>query len=144
LRVALTQPIRIDDAVVVEGSGAGRRKLHPWGRAPAHSEIIGTVLVYADYTLPVDPVREQLQRILKDSPLSNGQTCVLQETDFTETTMQRRSLMSATLRRRFDLRCMVRDGMIGFLQKQYPRSLPTRREAVGWSSKPPAEPLPRP
>jgi len=95
------------------------------------SEIIGTVFIYVDYTLPVERAREELQNILKDSPLWNGKTCVLQVTDFSETTMQLRCLMSAnSSSAAFDLRCIVRERMIGFLQKNYPECLPTRRDAV--------------
>ena len=156
LQVALTQPIRIDDAVVVEGEWGWieeiestyvvirlwdlRRLIVPltyfiekpfqnWTRTTA--EIIGTVFVYVDYTLPVEPVRAELQRILKESSLWNGKTCVLQVTDFTETTMQLRCLMSANSSSiAFDLRCHVRENMIRFLQESYPQCLPTRRDAV--------------
>ena len=161
LQVALTQPIRIDDAVVVEGEWGWieeiettyvvvrlwdlRRLILPltyfidkpfqnWTRTT--SEIIGTVFIYVDYTLPVQRVREELQDILKDSPLWNGKTCVLQVTEFTETTMQLRCLMSAnSSSAAFDLRCMVRERMISFLQTNFPHSLPIRREAVTLSSK---------
>jgi small-conductance mechanosensitive channel len=168
LQVALTQPIRIDDAVVVEGEWGWieeiestyvvirlwdlRRLILPltyfiekpfqnWTRTT--SEIIGTVFIYVDYTLPVERVREELQRILKESPLWNGKTCVLQVTEFTETTMQLRCLMSAnSSSAAFDLRCIVRERMISFLQKNYPQSLPTRRDAVTVSSGAPAEQIP--
>ena len=167
LQVALTQPIRIDDAVVVEGEWGWieeiettyvvvrlwdlRRLILPltyfiekpfqnWTRTT--SEIVGTVFVYVDYALPIEPVREELQNILKASPLWNGKTCVLQVTEFTETTMQLRCLMSAnSSSASFDLRCIVRERMIGFLQQNYPHCLPTRRETVTLSPKsPPALP----
>jgi len=168
LQVALTQPIRIDDAVVVEGEWGWieeiettyvvvrlwdlRRLILPltyfidkpfqnWTRTT--SEIIGSVFLYVDYTLPVERVREELQNILKDSPLWNGKTCVLQVTEFTETSMQLRCLVSAnSSSAAFDLRCIVRERMIGFLQKNYPASLPTRRDAVTVSSNPSPQQLP--
>jgi len=85
-----------------------------------------------------------LQNILKDSPLWNGKTCVLQVTEFRETAMQLRCLMSAnSSSATFDLRCIVRERMISFLQKNYPESLPKRRDAVTLSCKPPAEQLPQ-
>ena len=93
------------------------------------SEIIRTVSLYVDYTLPVERVREELQTILKDSPLRNGKTCVLQVTEFTETTMQLRCLMSAnSSSAAFDLRCIVRERMIGFCGKTIPD--PCRRAAT--------------
>jgi small-conductance mechanosensitive channel len=134
LQIAITQPIRIDDAVVVEGEWGWieeiestyvvirlwdlRRLLVPlsyfiekpfqnWTRSTA--EIIGTVFIYVDYKLPVDPVRAELQRILQNSEQWNRKTCALQITDFTETTMQLRCLMSANSSSlAFDLRCHVR------------------------------------
>jgi len=164
LQVAITQPIRIDDAVVVEGEWGWieeiestyvvvrlwdlRRLILPltyfidkpfqnWTRTT--SEIIGVVFIYVDYTLPVQAVRDELQLILKDSPLWNGKTCVLQVTEFTETTMQLRCLLSANnSSAAFDLRCIVRERMIAFLQKNYPQSLPTRREAVSLTSHDPS------
>jgi len=138
LQVALTQPIRIDDAVVVEGEWGWieeieatyvvmrlwdlRRLIGPlnyfiekpfqnWTRSTA--EIIGTVFIYVDYTLPVAPIRQELQRILQETNLWNGNTCVLQVTEFTESTMQLRCLMSANSSSiAFDLRCHVREQLI--------------------------------
>ena len=167
LQVALTQPIRIDDAVVVEGEWGWieeiettyvvvrlwdlRRLILPltyfiekpfqnWTRTTA--EVVGTVFVYVDYTLPVAVVREELQNILKDSKLWNGKTCVLQVTELTEGSMQLRCLMSANSSSAvFDLRCVVRERMIDFLQKNYPGCLPVRRAAVRLTAE---APLPAP
>jgi small-conductance mechanosensitive channel len=164
LQVALTQPIRIDDAVVVEGEWGWieeiestyvvirlwdlRRLIVPlsyfiekpfqnWTRTTA--EIIGTIFIFVDYKLPVEPVRAELQRILQNSDLWNRKTCVLQVTDLTETTMQLRCLMSANSSSlAFDLRCHVREQLIKFLQENYPQFLPTRRDAVTLSPPPPA------
>jgi small-conductance mechanosensitive channel len=160
LQVAITQPIRIDDAVVVENEWGWieeiestyvvirlwdlRRLIVPlsyfiekpfqnWTRTTA--EIIGIVFIYVDYTLPVQPVREELQRVLKNSEFWNGKTCVLQVTDLSETTMQLRCLMSAnSSSMAFDLRCLVRERLIEFLQTHYPQCLPTRRDAVSLSA----------
>lgn len=159
LQVALTQPIRIDDSVVVEGEWGWieeiettyvvvrlwdlRRLIVPltyfierpfqnWTRTT--SEIIGTVFFYVDYSLPVAPVREEFHRILKDTKLWNGRTAALQVTDFTERTMQLRTIMSANnASAAFDLRCLVRERLIAFLQQSYPASLPTARAQVSAS-----------
>ncbi|HLK04774.1 MAG TPA: mechanosensitive ion channel domain-containing protein [Candidatus Acidoferrum sp.] len=156
LQVALTQPIRIDDSVVVEGEWGWieeiettyvvvrlwdlRRLIVPltyfierpfqnWTRTTA--EIIGTVFFYVDYSLPVAPVREEFHRILKDTKLWNGRTATLQVTDFTERAMQLRAIMSANnASAAFDLRCLVRERLIAFLQQYYPGSLPTTRANV--------------
>ncbi|HET9804923.1 MAG TPA: mechanosensitive ion channel domain-containing protein [Candidatus Acidoferrum sp.] len=156
LQVALTQPIRIDDSVVVEGEWGWieevettyvvvrlwdlRRLIvpltyfieHPfqnWTRTT--SEIIGTVFIYVDYSLPVAPVREEFLRILKESKLWNGRTAALQVTDFTERAMQVRCIMSANnASAAFDLRCLIRERLVAFLQQNYPLSLPTTRAQV--------------
>jgi small-conductance mechanosensitive channel len=153
LQVALTQPIRIDDSVVVEGEWGWieeiettyvvvrlwdlRRLIVPltyfierpfqnWTRTT--SEIIGTVFLYVDYSLPVAPVREEFHRILKDTKLWNGRTAALHVTDFTERAMQLRAIMSANnASAAFDLRCLVRERLIAFLQQNYPESLPLNR-----------------
>jgi hypothetical protein len=89
------------------------------------------VFICVDYRLPVAPVRQKLERILRESGMWNGKTCVLQVTDFTETTMQLRCLMSANSSSiAFDLRRRVREKMIKFLRDNYPQCLPTRRDAV--------------
>jgi small-conductance mechanosensitive channel len=59
------------------------------------SAIIGTVFICVDYALPVDVVRTELERILKTTEMWNGKTCVLRVTEFAESTMQLRCLMSA-------------------------------------------------
>jgi hypothetical protein len=69
--------------------------------------------------------------VLRNSEFWNGKTCVLQVTDFSETTMELRCLMSAnSSSMAFDLRCLVRERLIEFLQTHYPQCLPTRRDAV--------------
>ena len=73
----------------------------------------------------------------------DGKTCVLQVTDFTDSTMQLRCLMSAnSSSAAFDLRCIVRERMIHFLQQNYPQCLPTRRSAVSLSKGAPAQGTP--
>ncbi len=74
--------------------------------------------IYVDYALPVDVVRTELERILKTTEMWNGKTCVPQVTEFTESTMQLRCLMSANSSVvAFELRCLVREQMIRFLQQ---------------------------
>ena len=153
VQVALTQPIRIEDAVVVEGEWGWieeiettyvvvrlwdlRRLILPltyfiekpfqnWTRTTA--EILGVVMIYADYRLPVEPVRQELQRILESSSQWNKKVWALQVTDLTERTIQLRALMSASnASASFDLRCIVREKLIQFLQEHYPQCLPTTR-----------------
>ena len=154
IQIAMTQPIRLDDAVVVEGEWGWveemnmtyvviriwdqRRLVIPltyfiekpftnWTRTS--SELLGTVMLYADYSLPVEDARRELHRLLETSDLWDRRAWALQVTDATEKTMQLRCLMSAANGSRlWDLRCFVREGMLRYLTSQHPKSLPTARE----------------
>jgi small-conductance mechanosensitive channel len=156
MQIALTEPIRIDDVVIVEGEWGRveevnttyvvvriwdlRRMIVPltyfiekpfqnWTRAS--SDLIGTVFLYTDYTLPIEELREEYRRILQESPLWNGKVIAVQVTDFKEHTMEIRFLMSASnSSAAFDLRCYVREKLIDHLQKNYPRALPRLRADV--------------
>ncbi len=153
LQVGLTQPIRLEDSVVVEGEWGWieeiettyvvvrlwdlRRLILPltyfiekpfqnWTRTT--TQLLASAMVYADYTVPVEAVRQELCRVLRETPLWDGGTWALQVTDLTENTIQMRALMSAPdASRAFDLRCYVREQLVHFLQDKYPQCLPTRR-----------------
>jgi small-conductance mechanosensitive channel len=153
LQLVLTQPIRLDDVVIIENEWGRieeitttyvvvklwdlRRLIVPttwftenpfqnWTRVS--SELLGSVFLHTDYTLPVDAVREELQRVVSESPWWNGKVAAVQVTDTTEQTMELRLLVSANdASAAFDLRCEVREKMIAFLQERYPQSLPRMR-----------------
>lgn len=153
IQIALTQPIRIDDVVIVEGEW-GRieeirltyvvvriwdlRRLvvpityfieHPfqnWTRTSA--DILGVVTIHVDYSLPVDEVRAEFRRILEASPLWDGKVCSLQVTEAYERTMLIRPLCSAkNSSAAWDLRCEVREKLIAFIRERYPECLPRMR-----------------
>ncbi len=158
IQIALTEHIRIDDAVVVEGEWGRfaevsttyvvvrlwdlRHMIVPlsyfiekpfqnWTRYS--SELIGAVLLYTDYTVPVEQLREEYGRILESSPLWDGKIRTVQVTDVKEHTMELRFLMSAANPpATFDLRCDVREKLIDYLQKHYPYALPRVRTAVSF------------
>jgi len=161
VQLALTQPIRLEDAVVVEGEWGWieeitatyvvvriwdlRRLVLPlsyfiqkpfqnWTRQS--SDLLGTVFVYADYTVPVNEVREELHRVLEESGMWDGKAWGLQVTNLTEHTVELRALMSAPgSSEAWDLRCYVREKMVEFLQRQYPHCLPrARTEWTGQSA----------
>ena len=153
IQIAITQPIRLDDVVIIEGEWGRieeitltyvveqiwdqRRLIVPtthffekpfqnWTRTSA--EILGTVFIYTDYNVPFDKLREELTRLLHSSPLWDKRVNVLQVTDAKERTLEIRALMSAKDSGiAFDLRVYVREGLIAFLQKNYPESLPRTR-----------------
>ena len=153
IQIAMAQPIRLDDVVIVENEWGRieeitltyvvvriwdlRRLIVPityfvenpfqnWTRISA--DLLGTVFIYADYRLPVQPVRDELKRILDSSPLWDKKVWNLQVTDASDRTMQLRALMSAgDSSSAWDLRCAVREKLIDFLQKNYPDYLPRVR-----------------
>ena len=157
LQIALTQPIRIDAAVIVEGEWGRveeitltyvvikiwdlRRLVVPvtyflekpfqnWTRVSAN--LLGTVFLYVDYSVPVDEVRRELQAILKVSALWDGQVGGVQVTNSSERTLELRLLMSAADSSKiFDLRCEVREKVLAFLQQNHPGSLPRVRADLG-------------
>ena len=97
-----------------------------WTRVSA--DLLGTVFIYTDYTIPVQAVREELDRILKSSDKWDGKVSVLQVTNATERTMELRALMSAAdASTAWALRCEVREKIIEFIQKNYPDALPKTR-----------------
>ncbi len=156
IQVALTQPIRIDDVVIVEGEWGWieeinttyvvvriwdlRRLVVPisyfiekpfqnWTRTTA--DLLGSVYIYADYGFPVDALRNEFKRILEASGMWDGKVGVVQLTDARERTIEIRALMSApSSSQAWDLRCHVREKLIEFVRDNYPESLPRLRAEV--------------
>ncbi len=156
IQIAFTQPIKIDDAVVVEKEWGWieeinltyvvvrlwdlRRLVLPityftenpfqnWTRNNA--QILGSVFLYVDYSMPLQPLREHFEKVLSETRLWDQETQVLQVTDTTEKTMTIRLLMTAqNSPTAFDLRCYVREKMIEFIQQNYPQSLPQVRATL--------------
>ena len=153
IQLAVTQPIRIDDALIVEGEWGNveeitstyvvvriwdwRRLILPlsyfiekpfqnWTREG--SALIGNVMIYLDYSVPVDAVREKVQEIAAGSPLWDGKVVAVQVTDFRERVMEVRVLVSASnAGRAFDLRCEMREKLIAYINAEYPEGLPRVR-----------------
>jgi small-conductance mechanosensitive channel len=155
-QIALTQPIRVDDVVIVENEWGRieeitltyvvvciwdlRRLVLPityfieqpfqnWTRSAA--DILATVFLYVDYSVPLDALRGELTRILSASKCWDGKVNVLQVTDAREHTLEIRALASASnASLAWDLRCEVREKLVEFLQQNYPESLPKIRASV--------------
>jgi len=155
-QIAFTQPLRIDDVLVVEGEWGRveeitltyvvvniwdqRRLILPinyfvekpfqnWTRNTA--DILGTVFLYLDYTIPLDPLRQEFTRLLESNPLWDKRVKVMQVTNASERTIEVRALMSASSSgNAFDLRCDIREGLIKFVQDQYPNSFPVTRALI--------------
>jgi small-conductance mechanosensitive channel len=153
IQIAITQPIRIEDVVIVENEWGWieeitltyvvvriwdqRRLVVPityfiekpfqnWTRSSAW--MLGTVYIYTDYTVPVEKIREKLYEILEASEYWDHKVKVLQVTSTTERTMELRALMSAPdSPTAWNLRCQVRESLLAFLQSNYPSGLPRVR-----------------
>lgn len=155
-QIAFTQPIRIDDVIVAEGEWGTieeitltyvvvklwdeRRLVLPinyfiekpfqnWTRSS--SELLGAVILFTDYNLPVDPIRTELTRLLKESKYWDGRVSVVHVTDATENTVQIRALMSSrNAGDLFELRCYVRENLIKFINDNLGGSLPKNRTVI--------------
>jgi small-conductance mechanosensitive channel len=153
IQIALTQPIRLQDAVIVEGEWGWieeitttyvvvkiwdlRRLVLPltyfverpfqnWTRTTAM--LLGSVYLYVDYTVPVEELRAELRRILQSTDMWLGEVCVLQVSDAREHTVELRALADAKdSGTAWDLRCLVREKLIAFIKERYPHALPRAR-----------------
>jgi hypothetical protein len=97
-----------------------------WTRTSA--QILGTVFLYADFGVPLEPMRAELERIIKGMPQWYQRVCNLQVTDVSERAMQIRILVSAASSGvAFDLRCKVREAMLAWMLREHPESLPQTR-----------------
>jgi small-conductance mechanosensitive channel len=156
LQIAITQPIRLGDVVIVEGEWGTieeisltnvvvkiwdlRRLVLPityfiekpfqnWTRSS--TELLGTVFLYADYSIPIEPLREEASRIVEATELWDGKVCKVQVTEAKASTLEVRVVVSAAdSSKAFDLRCLVREKLVSFIQKNYPESLPLVRSKV--------------
>jgi len=162
VQLALTQPLRLEDAVVINGEWGWveeinstyivvriwdwRRLVVPlsylfstpftnWTRSTA--SIIGTVYVYADYTLPMDAVRQKATEIVQASSLWDGNVVNVQVSDAREQVMEVRVLASASdSPRAWDLRCEVREKLIAYIRDTHPESLPRQRREQFFAERP--------
>ena len=153
LQIAFTQPIRIDDVVIVEGEWGWieqitlfyvviklwdwRRLVVPlsyfteqpfqnWTRKSA--DIIGTVTWSLDHRAPIGEIRSKLEEVVKNTPLWSGDVVNLQVTEASGPTITVRALASArTSPKAWDLRCHIREEIMTWLQETYPDALPQQR-----------------
>ncbi|WP_304068391.1 mechanosensitive ion channel family protein [Pedobacter glucosidilyticus] len=159
-QIAFTQPIRIDDVLVVENEWGRVEEitltyvvLHIWDQrrlilpinyfiekpfqnwTRTSSDILGTVFIYTDYNIPLDALRQEFIRLLNHTPLWDKKVQIIQVTDAKEQTIEIRALMSAgNSSKAFDLRCYIRENLIDFIQKNYPDSLPKLRASFSSES----------
>lgn len=152
-QIAFTQPFKIGDTVVVDGEWGHIKEItltyivvRSWDKrnlvvpityllekpfqnwTRKNEEIIGTVFIYADYSLPIDALREEFMRLLKASELWDGEKASLTVTDATEKSIQIRAIISSkTVDDSFALRLYIRENLIKFIQQHYPDCFPKDR-----------------
>ena len=155
-QIALTQPIRIDDVVIVEGEWGWieeitltyvvvriwdqRRLVVPishfiekpfqnWTRTSA--DILGTVFLRVDYTVPVDQLRAEVGRLVEKNEHWDGRVWRLHVTDAGDRTLECRALMSAAdSPSAWELRCQVREELVDWVRREHPEALPRFRAEV--------------
>ncbi|MDO9153485.1 MAG: mechanosensitive ion channel [Paludibacter sp.] len=146
IQLAITQPIRLDDVVIVENEWGRieeitltfvvvkiwdeRRLVLPvtwflekpfqnWTRTSA--QITGTIFIYVDYSFPVERIREVLPDMLKKNPDWDGRFWNVQVTKVTEQYKEiRLMLTSADSAKNWDLRAAIREELIDFINVNYP------------------------
>src|ERR1700704_1506911 len=103
-----------------------------WSRVS--TELLGTVMLYLDYQVPMAELRKELNRLVENNPKWDRKVCGLQVTDTKQSTIEVRALVSSTdPGKTFDLRCDVREGLIEFLRRHHPESLPRVRNVTASS-----------
>jgi small-conductance mechanosensitive channel len=153
VQLAVTQPIRLEDAVTVQNEYGWieeitatyvvirlwdlRRLIVPlnffiqqpfynWTRQAAAN--MGTVLLYLDYTAPIDRIRDKAAELIAQSKQWTGKLVNVQVTNTSPQGIEVRILLTAqTAANTSDLCAEVREKLIGFLQREHPEALPRRR-----------------
>lgn len=162
VQIALTEPIRIEDVVIVENEWGWIEEIHTtyvvvriwdlrrmvlpltyfiekpfqnWTRRSA--DLIGSVHLFLDYSVPIEALRQKVQQVLQSTPLWDGRVWNLQVTDATDRVLQVRALMSASdSGKAWDLRCYVREQLIAWLQQNHPGALPRLRAELDQAARP--------
>jgi small-conductance mechanosensitive channel len=153
VQIALTQPIRIEDAVIIENEWGWvediastyvvirlwdwRRMVVPlsyfiekpfqnWTRDAA--SLIGVIALYVDYRADVPRIRQRLAELAKESKLWDGAVVNLQVIDADARTIQLRALVSArNAPQSWDLRCEIREKLVAYIRDEMPDALPRER-----------------
>ncbi len=149
-QIAFTQPIKIDDTVIVEGEWGvveeitltyvvvkvwDKRRMvlpisyfieRPFQNWTRNSEdLMGEVDLYLDPRMPIDPLRAKLQEWVRGHAYWDGKACRLQVVDSNEKSMRVKAVVSAEdSDKAWDLKCDLREALIAFLREQYPEHLP--------------------
>ncbi|HJP97901.1 MAG TPA: mechanosensitive ion channel family protein [Rhodanobacteraceae bacterium] len=169
IQIALTQPIRLEDAVIVENDWGWIEEINityvvmrtwDWRRwvipisyfveqpfqnwTKQTAQLIGSIHMFVDYTAPLEEMRKEMDRLVKATDKWRGEVVVLQVVEATEHSMQLRILADAKdAGTAWDLRCYIREGLIRFLQENHPECLPRTRADIDKFPVPPQDAPPR-
>jgi len=92
------------------------------------SDLLGTIFLYTDFSLPVDELRNKFNEILKSSLLWDKKVSALNVTDMKENCMEIRCLVSAANSSKlWELRCHIRERLIQYIAETFPESLSKTR-----------------
>ena len=156
LQIAFTEPVRLEDAVVVEEEWGQveeitltyvvvrlwdlRRLVLPtryfldqpfqnWTRES--TDIVGAVFLYVDPSCRFDELRAATELIVHGSRWFNGTAWTLQVVDSTEFAVVVRATATASdASSAWELRCDIREGMLEYLQREQPDALSRGRGLV--------------
>jgi small-conductance mechanosensitive channel len=156
-QIAFTQPIRLDDVLIVNGEFGTveeitltyvtmklwdeRRQVIPlqyfidnvfqnWTRNTAN--LIGSVFLHLDYTFPVDKLRAEVERYLPTQEFWDERVGTVAVTDTTDRVIVVRILVSSNnAGNTFTLRCNTREHLLAWVRKNHPDKLPTTRSDKG-------------
>jgi small-conductance mechanosensitive channel len=159
VQIAITQPIRIEDAVIIENEWGWiediastyvvvrlwdwRRLVVPlsyfierpfqnWTRDAA--SLIGSIMLHVDHAANVPRIRKRLESAVRESALWDGAVVNLQVVDSHPQTIELRALVSArNAPQSWDLRCEIREKLLAFLQEEMPEGMPHNRALVTMS-----------
>jgi small-conductance mechanosensitive channel len=154
LQIALTQPISLDDVVIVEGEWGRIEEINstyvvvkiwderrliiplqyfietPFQNWTRHStQILGTFTIWVDYAMPIEPLRKELERLCKQVPQWwDGRVVNLQVTNTSEKAIELRALVSSSNSgHNWDLRVYLREHLVKYIASNYPDYLPQLR-----------------
>jgi len=163
VQIALTQPIRMDDVVIVETEYGRIEKItatyvvvrlwdlrrmvlpltyfidHPFQNWTYNTaNLIGSVFLYLDYSISIQMLRDELDRILAATPLFDGKVKNVALTDAKDNgTVEIRVLVSArNSSELFDLRCLVREKLLAHVRDTDGGMLPSTRVQLARDASP--------
>ncbi|HLU43958.1 MAG TPA: mechanosensitive ion channel domain-containing protein [Natronosporangium sp.] len=157
LQVAFSDALRLDDVVVVEGHWGTieeitlrhvvvkiwdeRRLILPtsyfannpfenWTKTDR--QLLGVVELDVDWSVPLEEMRAELKRICEHSELWDRRLCKMEVTDATGGLIRVRAVASAAnSSAQWGLRCLIREGLVTWLQRHHPEALPRTRAEIG-------------